>query len=303
MKTRNTQITSNLESVLVLGASGLLGTRVFDAFKMSFPTIGTYFASKPVNVSGLIQIDLSNQDSVRMLVDELSPTHIVNCFGLTEVEVCEQRPEASWKLNTSIPTYVASLAFEKNIKFTHISTDHFYSMNNVPRSEKDILTPINQYGFSKYNAENFILQTNPIATILRTNFFGHSYKAEKSILDFAVSNLLQRNEIVGFDDVYFSPVGIEEISKFLTSPFSKTAHGIIHFAAKESVSKYDFLVAVADLIGAPKKLISRGSIQNSSLKVKRPNYLSLDSSYLRHQLGYKMPSLADMLGIELGKSL
>jgi dTDP-4-dehydrorhamnose reductase len=115
--------------------------------------------------------------------------------------------------------------------------------------------------------------------------------------------LQQRNEIVGFDDVYFSPVGIEEISKFLTSPFSKTAHGIIHFAAKESVSKYDFLVAVADLIGAPKKLISRGSIQNSSLKVKRPNYLSLDSSYLRHQLGYKMPSLADMLGIELGKSL
>jgi len=270
---------------------------------MSFPTIGTYFASKPVNASGLVHIDLSNQDSVRELVEELSPTHIVNCFGLTDVEVCEQRPEANWKLNTAIPTYVASLAFENNIKFTHISTDHFQSVNNVARSENDILTPVNQYGFSKYNAEKFILRTNPIATILRTNFFGHSYKAEKSILDFAVSNLQQRNEIVGFDDVYFSPVGIEEISKFLTSPFSKTTQGIIHFAAKESVSKYDFLVAVADLIGAPKKIISRGSIQNSSLKVKRPNYLSLDSSYLRHQLGYKMPSLADMLGIELGKSL
>jgi dTDP-4-dehydrorhamnose reductase len=165
------------------------------------------------------------------------------------------------------------------------------------------MVPVNQYGFSKYNSERFILRTNPMATILRTNFFGHSPKPGKSILDFAVSNLQRKNKIIGFDDVYFSPVGIEEISKFLTSPISKTARGIVHFAAVESVSKYDFLVTIADLIGEPKNLISRGSIQDSSLKVNRPNYLSLDSSYLRHQLGYKMPNLIDMLRIELGTEL
>ena len=303
MKIQNTKIAPNLESTLVLGASGLLGTSVFNAFKLCAPTVGTYFKSKPVNFNDLIQIDLSNRDSIEKLVDDLSPAHIVNCFGLTDVEDCEQRPEASWKMNTVIPSFIANLAFEKNIRFTHISTDHFHSKNSAPRTENDILIPINQYGFSKYNVEKFILQTNPMATILRTNFFGHSPNKGKSILDFAVSNLQDRHQIVGFDDVYFSPVGIEEISKFLTSPFSKAAHGIIHFAALESISKYDFLVTVADLIGAPKRLISRGSIRNSSLKVKRPNFLSLDSSYLRYQLGYEMPSLVDMLRTELGKSL
>lgn len=301
MEIKNTKLSPNSESTLVLGASGLLGTSVFNAFKLCAPTVGTYFKSKPVNVNDYIQIDLSNSNSVEKLIDDLSPAHIVNCFGLTDVEDCEQRPEASWKMNTVIPSFVANLAFEKNIRFTHISTDHFHSKNSVPRTENDILIPINQYGFSKYNAEKFILQTNPVATVLRTNFFGHSPKPGKSILDFAVSNLQRRNKIIGFDDVYFSPVGIEEISKFLTSPISKTAHGIVHFAALESISKFDFLVTVADLIGAPKNLISRGLIRESSLKVKRPNYLGLDSSFLRHQLGYKMPNLVDMLRNELGK--
>lgn len=303
MKIQNREIVPHLENVLVLGASGLLGMSVFNAFKRKVPTVGTYFKSKPVNLHGLIQIDLSNRDSTEELVDDLSPTHIVNCFGLTDVEVCEQRPEASWKLNTVIPSHVAKLAFEKNIKFTHISTDHFLSKRATPRTENDIMIPVNQYGFSKYNAERFILGANPMATILRTNFFGHSPKPGKSILDFAVSNLQHKNKIIGFDDVYFSPVGIEEISKFLTSPTSGAACGIVNFAGVESVSKYDFLVTLADLIGAPKNLISRGSIQDSSLKVTRPNYLSLDSSYLRHQLGYKMPNLIDMLRIELGIEL
>ncbi len=303
MRKQNTEVASDLETTLVLGASGLLGLSVFNAFKMMVPTVGTFLKSKPVNLNGLIQIDLSNPDSIEELVNDLSPTHIVNCFGLTDVEVCEQRPEASWKLNTVIPSQVAKLAFEKKIRFTHISTDHFLSKSAIPRTENDIMVPVNQYGFSKYNSERFILRTNPMATILRTNFFGHSPKPGKSILDFAVSNLQRKNKIIGFDDVYFSPVGIEEISKFLTSPISKTARGIVHFAAVESVSKYDFLVTIADLIGEPKNLISRGSIQDSSLKVNRPNYLSLDSSYLRHQLGYKMPNLIDMLRIELGTEL
>jgi dTDP-4-dehydrorhamnose reductase len=303
VKIHNPEIVPHLEKVLVLGASGLLGMSVFNAFKKNVPAVGTYFKSKPVNLHGLIQIDLSNRDSAEELVDDLSPTHIVNCFGLTDVEVCEQRPEASWNLNTVIPSHVAKLAFEKNIKFTHISTDHFLSKRAIPRTENDIMIPVNQYGFSKYNAERFILGANPMATILRTNFFGHSPKPGKSILDFAVSNLQHKNKIIGFDDVYFSPVGIEEISKFLTSPISKAACGIVNFAGVESVSKYDFLVTLADLIGAPKNLISRGSIQDSSLKVNRPNYLSLDSSYLRDQLGYEMPNLIDMLRIELDVGL
>lgn len=303
MRKQNTEAASGLEKALVLGASGLLGSSVFNAFKKNVPTVGTFFKSKSVNLNGLIQIDLSNCDFIKEFVDDLSPTHIINCFGLTDVEVCELRPEASWKLNTVIPSYVAKLAFEKSIKFTHISTDHFLSKRATPRTENDNMIPVNQYGFSKYNAERFILGANPMATILRTNFFGHSPNPGKSILDFAVSNLQQKNKIIGFDDVYFSPVGIEEISKFLTSPNSKAAQGIVNFAGVESVSKYHFLATVADLIGAPKSLISRGSIKDSTLRVNRPNYLSLDSSLLRHQLGYKMPNLIDMLRIELAKAL
>lgn len=285
--------------VLVFGASGLLGSSVFRSFSSCSETYGTFFKSKITPGSKMILIDATDEMKVRRLVRRLKPTKIINCLGLTNVEECERRPEASWKLNAEIPIFLSRISMEISAEFVHISTDHFLSELNCPRSESTIMTAINQYGFTKLAAENTILQENSTALILRTNFFGYSHQVDKSILNFAMNAFNHNKQINGFDDVFFSPVGISEVSMFLSSEKSNRVYGLLNFASSNPISKYDFLKLVGQVMGFSGANVERSSISTSSLTVRRPNYLALNPARLFNDLGYSIPSLQTMIEKEI----
>jgi dTDP-4-dehydrorhamnose reductase len=285
----------NSGPVLVIGASGLLGSRIFDIFSDQTETYGTYFQSAPLNNEHLIKLDATELEDLRLLIENLKPSRIINCAGFTDVEGCEERPEASWKLNAEIPIMLSRLAKEFSAQFIQISTDHFYTKESIPRNETILVTTLNYYGFSKIAAENAILHTNTQALILRTNFFGFSKKIDKSILNFAISAFETNAFINGFDDVFFTPVGMTEIAKFLLSESSTSVTGLLNFASNASISKYDFLKLVGEAMGNSGERVNKASILDSGLTVRRPKYMSLDPGRLNIELGYILPSLPKML--------
>lgn len=289
--------------ILILGASGFLGSHLFETLSEQVETIGSYMNPKGKLSTNLHKLNATNYPELDSFILKESPTLIVNCIGLTDVEACELRPEANWKLNAAIPIRVAELAKSRNIKFIHISTDHFYSKINSPRSEIVNVIPINQYGYSKLHAEKSILVNNPDSLVLRTNFFGHSNNGKRSILDFAISTLESGQKIMGFDDVVFSPVGIHEISRFLLSEFSERATGVLNFASARPLSKYEFMVMVAKARGFSESQVLRSEIRFSNLKVGRPSYLALDPGRLIKDLRYPMPKIENMLSKELAAIL
>ena len=289
--------------ILVLGATGLLGTNVFKGFCGSHETYGTYFQNEPLDHRNFYHLDASNLPELSSLIEEVSPTCIINCLGLADVEICESRPEANWKLNAEVPTKIALLARAREIKFIQISTDHFYSKVKSPRSEHELVAPINQYGYAKFKAEEFILFCNPESLVLRTNFFGHSTTNKKSILDFALSSISRNQELVGFEDVVFSPVGISQITKFLLSNVSQRASGILNFASGRPISKYEFMLMVARIQGLPESQVRKSTIESSSLQVQRPSYLALSPRRLNQEFSYHLPSVEEMLKNEIPAKL
>lgn len=285
--------------VLIFGASGLLGSSVFRSFSRRSEAYGTFFKSTITPTANMVEIDATDEIKVRQLIGSLKPSKIINCLGLTNVEECEKRPEASWKLNAEIPIFLSRLSSEISAEFVHISTDHFYSELNYPRSESTFVTAINQYGFTKLAAENTILQENPTALILRTNFFGYSSKVDKSILNFAMNAFRRDEQIDGFEDVIFSPVSISEIAQFLCSARSKDIYGLLNFATDNPISKYEFLKLVGQIMGFSGANVQKSSISSSDLTVRRPNYLALSPARLIKDLGYVIPSLQAMLEKEI----
>jgi dTDP-4-dehydrorhamnose reductase len=285
--------------ILILGASGFLGSHLFESLSERVETIGTYMNPHEKLSTKLHKLNATNYQELESFILKVAPTVIVNCVGLSDVEACEMRPEASWKLNAAIPIRVAGLAKSRSIKFIHISTDHFYSKINIPRSEIAPVIPINQYGYSKLHAEKSILTNNSDSLVLRTNFFGHSKNGKKSILDFAISTLESGQKINGFDDVVFSPVGIHEISKFLLSEVSGRATGVLNFASSRPLSKYEFMVLIAKARGFSESRVLRSEIRFSNLKVSRPSYLALDPGRLIKDLQFPVPKIENMLEKEL----
>jgi dTDP-4-dehydrorhamnose reductase len=284
---------------LILGATGLLGAIVYRHLKRVSETSGTFFTSPNKSSNELIYLDATDFTQLDTLIREIRPTRVINCLGLTSVEVCESRPEASWKVNTEVPYRLAKITKSIGAQLIHISTDHFKSSENRPRPERVLACPVNQYGLAKLAAETFVRYHNPDAMILRTNFFGHASNRSRSLLDFALRALNSESCVFGFADVFFSPVGASEIAKFLMDNRSKKISGILNFSSKETVSKFDFLNMVAKNMELSQSPIIRSSIDNSELSVKRPKYLALDATRLTHEIGYNLPSLERMLQTEL----
>ena len=191
------------DKTLIIGATGLLGSIIYKRFQCSNQVFGTYFRSTGISDSNLHFLDASDLSRLSGIIRDMSPSVIINCMGLTSVELCEMRPEASWKLNAEIPMRLAQISSLTGARLIHISTDHYASKNNKPRTESETVTPINQYGHSKLQAERFILEYNSNALILRTNFFGYARGEGKSLLNFALKALDSDKEIVGFTDVFF----------------------------------------------------------------------------------------------------
>ena len=287
---------------LIIGGTGLLGSIIYKKFQGSNQVFGTYFQSHGTSDNNLSYLDASNLTQLSDLIREISPSTIINCMGLTSVELCEMRPEASWKLNAEIPMRLAQISSLMDARLIHISTDHYASKKSQPRTESDSVVPINQYGYSKLQAERFILEYNPDALILRTSFFGCAIGRGKSLLDFALKALDSQKEVVGFTDVFFSPVGANEIADFLLDKRSIAIKGILNFASREVISKFDFLTLVARIQNYSDRQISRGSIVKSELPVVRPNYLALDSNHLLNEVGYSLPSIETMLRTEINSS-
>jgi dTDP-4-dehydrorhamnose reductase len=286
----------------VLGATGLLGSVIYHKFQVSHEVYGTYFKS-PVGLdNNFISLDASDLSQLTKIVMQIRPSLVINCVGLTTVELCEMQPEASWKLKSEIPARLAKISSSMGIRLIHISTDHFASKKSEPRTESELVFPINIYGHSKYCAERFILEYDPNALILRTNFFTRDRVGSKSLLDFAIKATESQDEVIGFNDVLFSPVGATEIANFLLDHRSDALRGILNFASTEVISKFDFLTLVANVLGVDGSRVVRGSISDSVLSVIRPNYLALNPFYLNHHVGYKLPSIELMLRTELNST-
>lgn len=288
-----------MQKALVVGSTGLLGSRLSKNLSVGYELTCTHHKNPPLPGFKSIAADLTSFLELERLIGSNNFDLVINCAGLTNVEGCESRPEAAWQLNATLPYHLALLTQKYSARFIHISTDHFLSDQNRPRNEQVIMLPINQYGYSKLAGEKFVMQVNESATVIRTNFFGLSSNRSHSLLDFLVSKLSSNQEITGFEDVYFSPLGALTLVSLISEIVTRDFPGLINAAGVETVTKLDFARLVANSIGRNQSLVSPGSVSILGASVPRPNYLALDGARLTDSLGIKLPSIESMLKVEL----
>jgi dTDP-4-dehydrorhamnose reductase len=287
-----------LAKVLVLGSSGLLGSRISRILDSKFEVFGTHFNNSHNSIKGSIHLDIGSSDMFEKIIEKISPQYVINCVGATSVEDCERFPEKAMLLNAIFPHRVAKASNRVKFRFLQVSTDHYSTPGHETRDELMHPIPLNSYGYSKLTGERLVLNENPAALILRTNFFGASTSGNHSILDFAINSLKGTSPVFGYEDVWFTPLGVTQIGKFLESTLKCDRTGILNLSGTESITKFHFLRSVAVAMDLDPNLVVPAKSSGFSSLVTRPNNLSLDNSKLR-SLGVELPSLEDMIREEL----
>ncbi len=281
---------------LVTGASGLLGSVVTSQLLERSARVCAHQHRHALPFDGSCKIvvgDLTDLEWARKLVIKEAPDVIVHCAGLTNVDQCQAKPDYAELIHVDASHALAASAGEVGAHFVHISTDHLWRGDKAMVGEDEPVDPINVYGRTKALAEQRVLEANPGAFVVRTNFFCRGLAWRASLSDWAEQQLRSSVEFSAFTDAYFTPIEANLLGQFLVELVAQQATGTLHVAGRERLSKYDFVLHLAKRLSLDASRVQPGHIADAHLNAPRPKDMSLSTDKASALLGRPMPSLND----------
>jgi dTDP-4-dehydrorhamnose reductase len=279
--------------ILITGASGLLGINLALEAANQYKVFGLVNSRKiKTDAFTVLKADLLEPGAVERLLRETYPDWVIHCAALANLEQCEKEPDLAWALNTEVPRNLAFYCRKGGARLLHVSTDAVFDGQAGGYSEDDSPNPLSTYAKTKLNAEYAVADEYPEAIIARVNLFGWSLTGNRSLAEFFFNNLMKGQSMMGFTDVYFSPLLANDLAQLFLSMFENELTGLYHVLSSNHVSKYEFGVQIARKFGLSEELIHPKSVSESGLKATRSPKLILKVDKLMHDLSVVLPTVS-----------
>lgn len=202
-----------------------------------------------VTATDSAQMDLTQPEKIRQVVQAVKPDLIINPAAYTAVDKAETELARATAINAVAPGILAEEAAKIGAAMIHFSTDYVYDgRKSTPYVETDAVNPLSVYGQTKLAGEDAIRQVGLPHLIFRTSWvygsFGKNFL--KTILRLAGERESLR--IVG--DQYGSPTTDNTIAQAVCDVLqhwdtSNTAQsGIYHLVNAGETSWHGFANAI-----------------------------------------------------------
>lgn len=274
-------------NILITGANGQLGNEMRRVSAVS---------SNHYIFTDVAELDITNPDAIRKMVNDNHIEIIVNCAAYTNVDKAEDDYEMADLLNNKAVENLAAAAKEVDATLIHVSTDYvFQGDRNIPCCEDWETNPLGVYGKTKLAGEQSLQRVGCKYLIFRTAWlyssFGKNFVKTMQQLTADRDNLKVVFDQVGtptyardLADVIFKVIEEEQFDK----------QGIYHFSNEGVCSWYDFAKEICDLSGNTCDIQPCHSDEFPS-KVKRPHFSVLDKTKLKSAFNIKVPYWKDSL--------
>lgn len=260
--------------ILVIGGTGLLGGHLSFSIKHKGWIGTTWSRHQPSDFEHWVPF--SDPSQLVSMLDETKWDVVVNCLAITSFETCEQNPEFARLVNARWPELWAKACAARDVRFLQVSTDAvFPGTGGLPYREDSPTGPVNQYGQSKLEGEQRVLQANQRALVIRTNFFGWSRSGGSGILDYFYRNLKAGNTVDAFTDYFTSSIYAGQLIDVLFKLCWSDVEGLLHVGSARPMSKFEFARRVAAEFGFPCKLVTPGASER--LSTRRAAFLGIHS--------------------------
>lgn len=256
--------------VLILGASGMLGTAMYHSFseKSEYEVFGTSRIS--LNSQNFFNFD-AQLDNLSNLFEKVKPDLIINCIGIIKQIKDKVSEEQMIKLNAIFPKNLQKLCMRKNVRLIHFSTDCVFDGKKGSYADLDICNAEDLYGRSKYLGE---VEGKNILT-LRTSIIGHERNKSLSLVDWF---LAQNNKVNGYKNAIFSGFTTNELAKIVIEKILPLDISGIRNISSNPISKYELLSLIKNVYKKDIKIVPCDKV-----KIDR----SLNSDIFVEEIGYK----------------
>jgi dTDP-4-dehydrorhamnose reductase len=258
---------------IVLGASGFLGSHFI---QHEYPEVYQFRTKPESSIPHLLILDPWKTDELEKVIVNHELDSLINCIALANIEDCESNEAKAFEINSELPRRLAELCKRRSVHLVHVSTDAVLQDAKGLLDEGSLTNPKSVYGKSKLLGEEQVLKTSPLFTVARVNFFGVSPRRD-SLFDFFYNSLKQGNVVLGFSDIFFSPLYVKDTISALRYLASNENPGIVHLASSTPISKYEFGLEVASLLGLSTELIVETRARDLPLGQLRSLNLSINN--------------------------
>jgi dTDP-4-dehydrorhamnose reductase len=264
---------------LVLGASGLVGSHLAaELGSGGWLVTGTYLRhSRP----GLVPLDIARRDDVLDLVRRERPEVILCPAANPYVDLCEQEPEATRRINVGGTGHVVEAARDSGALMVYFSTDYVFDGEHAPYREEDACRPINEYGRQKVDAEELVRRHDRHIVARISAVYGWEH-LRKNFVVRLIDTLRRRGRMQAWIDQVLTPTYAVNLARMVRELVEGGATGTFHVCGPQPIDRLNFSRTVCRVFGLDETLLDPVSAETTrGTLTPRPRNVGLSTEKLR----------------------
>jgi dTDP-4-dehydrorhamnose reductase len=270
--------------VAVLGGSGLVGSRLLQLWADGYEVIAPSHA----------ELDVLDAHALEAFISATPAESVINLAAWADVDGAEaERDNQSgrvYALNTAFPEQLAGLCRRRGKHLVHISTDYVFDGANSdrPYTEEDQPDPLSWYARTKFEGERAVLQSGASACVARIEmpFTGRDHP-KRDFARLCAARLREGQIIRGVVDQRITPVFLDDALTALSLLLDARHTGIMHVAASNWTTPYQFAYSIADRLRLDSELVESEPFAQfaPTRPARRPQHPWLDVSRFARLIG------------------
>jgi dTDP-4-dehydrorhamnose reductase len=271
-------------AVIVLGGSGLVGSRLYELWSDNAEVIAPPHA----------ELDVLDPAALGAFIANTRAGSVVNAVAWADVDGAEaERGDTHGlvhRLNVDFPGSLAALCHRHAKHLTHVSTDYVFDGTSGERAyvEDDPTRALCWYAETKLLGEGAVLVANPSACIARIEMpFSMRPHAKRDLARLVFSRLSQNQTLQAITDQRITPVFLDDAARAMRLLVEQRYSGLVHVAASDWTTPQRFAQAIARRFNLPQELIQPTDFAEfaANRPARRPQHSWLDVRRFTNQFG------------------
>jgi len=242
---QNAKENKKKQTILVIGASGMLGHMLVRVLSPYHRVIGTtsskYNSESPLarilsEKDWIDQIDVRNISTAELAISTTKPDVVINCVGVIKQKMDSSNVMDAILINSLVPHQLANLCEAAGSRFIHFSTDCVFEGSPGIKRASDTPNATDLYGTTKRLGE---VDYAPALT-LRTGFVGRQLAGSEGLFEWVRSQ--KGSAISGYKNAIYSGLTTMALSQVVQQVIElHPSLSGLHQVASQKINKFDLI--------------------------------------------------------------
>ncbi|MBI2121723.1 MAG: SDR family oxidoreductase [Candidatus Sungbacteria bacterium] len=296
------------KKIFIIGLGGLTGSKLAIMAQNDYEVFGSYNLRNPeFTFVKSVKLDISNVPELQKALSEIHPDILINASGINSVDYCESHQDEARRIHIDAVKCISEIADSLGAKFVHLSSDSvFDGMKDAPYTEKDRPNPINFYGHTKLAGEKIVLKNSKNLVVRASVLYGWLLKQLSNLPSssmkpsnfgqWLITKLISGEKVKIIADEYDSPIIADDFARSILHLVKNNQAGVFHSAPPIRITRYDFSIKLAHILGLNSGLIQPVSNKELGRIITTGFNKCLDSNKIK-RTGFKFLSLEESLNL------